>query len=582
MPTDAPTAVLAVFCMTLLVISAAFVLAVPDGVSLTTVASAMTPAVFFAAGLIAWRRRPHNRVGMLLLLTGLAIWLTGLTLSSLPLLQTVGLAASTLPLALTLHLLLAFPTGRVRGRPSRFIVLTGYLISTVFELPLHLVGDTAPAVWASDTARTLAAVTGWAQMALGVSSMLGAAVLIARRALSLDVRERRQVEPMVWYRILCCLVIAVTGVAFRTTSEPVVLALLGTIQLLAVTGLPLVFLGGLLFGSFGRTGQVNEMMIRVGTSTPTAAELSQAVAAALGDPDAVVVYARSAGTGYVDEAGHDVPEPDTRTRVIFPARHDGRVVGGILHRPSLVADHAVLDVLAGIVAMAIDQQRLLAEQRSLVAGLQAREWELRSSRRRLLQAEDHERRRIARDLHDGAQQHLVALGLTSRLVSRTTTDPAAARAAGEVADGLVDLLAEFRALIAGIMPAPLVERGLLAAIDHLARRMPMPTRVVVRGMPERLPEDAESTLYFMVSEALTNVIKHASADAVDVTLEMVGTPEVPRVAVTVADDGAGGADLSGGTGLRGLADRVATLGGTLRVESTSGSGCSVRAEIPCG
>ena len=217
-----------------------------------------------------------------------------------------------------------------------------------------------------------------------------------------------------------------------------------------------------------------------------------------------------------------------------------------------------------------------------MADLQAREGELRGSRRRLLQAEDLERRRIARDLHDGAQQHLVALGLHSRQISRSTTDPDAARAAKEVADGLVDVLAEFRSLISGIMPAPLVERGLLPAIDLLARRMPMPTRVVVRGMPQRLPQEAESTLYFMVSEALTNVIKHASAGSVDVTLEMVGTPEARRVAVTVADDGTGGADLSGGTGLQGLADRIATLGGTLWVEPANGCGSSVRAEIPCG
>ena len=581
MRNDSATAVLALFCVTLLVITLAFVLATPDGLSLPIMASAMTPAVFFAAGVIAWRRRPHNRVGMLLLLTGLAIWLTGLTLSPLPLLHTVGLVASTLPLALTLHLLMAFPTGRVRGLPARTIVLTGYLISTVFELPLHLVGDTAPAVWSSDTARSLATATGWAQTVLGVSCMLGAAVVIARRALSFDARERRQVEPMVWYRILCALVIAVTGAASKTSSQSL-LDVLGSIQLVAVTGLPIVFLTGLLFGSFGRTGQVNEMMIRVGAATPTAQELSQAVAAALGDPEAVVVYARAAGSGFVDEAGDEVAQPPASRREIFPARHDGRVVGGILHRPTLVADHAVLDVLGGIVAMAIDQQRLLDEQRSLVADLQAREGELRGSRRRLLQAEDLERRRIARDLHDGAQQHLVALGLHSRQISRSTTDPDAARAAKEVADGLVDVLAEFRSLISGIMPAPLVERGLLPAIDLLARRMPMPTRVVVREMPQRLPQEAESTLYFMVSEALTNVIKHASAGSVDVTLEMVGTPEARRVAVTVADDGTGGADLSGGTGLQGLADRIATLGGTLWVEPGSGCGSSVRAEIPCG
>src|SRR5690606_29261833 len=114
-----------------------------------------------------------------------------------------------------------------------------------------------------------------------------------------------------------------------------------------------------------------------------------------------------------------------------------------------------------------DQQRLVAEQHALVA-------ELQRSRRRLLQAEDAERRRIARDLHDGAQQHLVVLGMTARQLSRTTTDPGVADTAAEIADGVSRVLAEFRDLIAGIMPAPLQDRGLGPAVELLAERMPIP------------------------------------------------------------------------------------------------------------
>ncbi len=594
---DPATIVIGVLCSALLAVSAAFALDSSAGQGDTAGGSesasggpwlALLPtgisAVFFAAGIVAWRRRPHNRVGLLMILAGAASWVAGLTLAPLPALQAVGLAGASLPLAVTLHLLLAYPTGRVRGRLAKAIVLAGYAISTVLEVPNYLIGDSSVAVWTSDSARSFAAVTAWAQTVVGASCMLGAAVVVARRGLQYPAAERRLLEPMVVYRVVCSLVIALTAVCTRLTIGPTALAASADVQVLAVVGLPIVFLVGLLFGSFGRTGEVSEMMIRVGTSTPTDAELSRAVSLALGDPEARVVYARSDGTGFVDAAGREVRGPtagNAHTVAVFPVRHDERLVGGILHRSSLVADPGVLAVLGGIVAMAIDQQRLLAEQRALVADLRARELDLTLSRRRLLRAEDDERRRIARDLHDGAQQHLVALGLTSRRLSRSTTDPDAARRADELADGLVDLLAEFRALIAGIMPAPLLERGFVPAIDVLAARMPIPTRVTVKVALERLPAEAESTLYFMVSEALTNVIKHAGASSAEVTVEMIVTSSASRLVVTVSDDGRGGAEVSNGSGLRGLADRIASLGGSVRVESPRGLGCSVRAEIPC-
>ncbi|MDQ2849296.1 MAG: histidine kinase [Actinomycetota bacterium] len=147
----------------------------------------------------------------------------------------------------------------------------------------------------------------------------------------------------------------------------------------------------------------------------------------------------------------------------------------------------------------------------MISELRTRESELYRSRRRLLQAEDVQRRRITRDLHDGAQQHIVFLGLMARRLSRSATDPDVAASAVDIADGMTGLLAGFRDLIAGIMPAPLLDRGLVPAVQLLAERMPIPTTVTAYVPAGELPTDAESTLYFTVSEALTNVVKHAAA-----------------------------------------------------------------------
>lgn len=566
----------------LLVIGASFSFSAPGGSTLLTALPLMVSLLFVIAGLIAWRMRPHNRIGLLMLLTGLSFWLAGLVDAPVPFLTTVGVAARALPLAMTLHLLLAFPSGRVQTRSSRILVVIGYLASTVLQAPQYLVGDGPLAVWNSGDARSLAGGVSWVQTGIGVFALLAASALITARASRSDPAERRQLGPMAWYRIVSPVVIAVAAVTIRVAGESALREAAAYVELLAILGLPVAFLVGLLFGSFGRAGAVDEMVARIGAATPSPVELTAAVAAALGDPTATVVYARGNGAGFVDGAGREVAGPSADSRVLYPVWYAGRIVGGIVYRDGLIADDSIMAVLAGIAGMAIDQQRLVAEQRALVADLRAGEVELRSSRRRLLRAEDTERRRIARDLHDGAQQHIVVLGLAARRLSRRTSDPDAASAATLIADELTALLVEFRDLIAGIMPAPLLERGLAPAVELLAARMPIPTTVTVRAPPDELAAEAESTMYFLVSEALTNVAKHSRASSAEVTIDRVGYPTGDRLAVTVADNGAGGADPSRGTGLRGLADRIATLGGTVRIDSPAGAGSSVRVEIPCG
>ena len=218
-----------------------------------------------------------------------------------------------------------------------------------------------------------------------------------------------------------------------------------------------------------------------------------------------------------------------------------------------------------------------AEVHRLNAELHARLEDLAASRARIVAAGDVERRRLERNLHDGAQQRLVTLSLALRLaIAKLDSDPAAARAAFEEAgDELARALEDLRELARGLHPAVLSDRGLRAAVEMLAGRSPVP--VEIAAIPEeRLPEPVEAAAYYLIAEALTNVTKYAGASAVIVNV----TAGEDTVVVEVSDDGVGGADPSAGTGLRGLADRVEALGGSLAVSSPPGAGTSLRAEIP--
>jgi signal transduction histidine kinase len=223
------------------------------------------------------------------------------------------------------------------------------------------------------------------------------------------------------------------------------------------------------------------------------------------------------------------------------------------------------------VGIALENARLHAE-------LRARLEELRGSRIRILEAAQSERRRLERDLHDGAQQRLVALSLELGLLGeRLNADPEASRALRQARGELVESLHELRELARGIHPAVVAAHGLEVALESLVARVTVPVRLTV-DVARRLPERIEMAAYYLVSEALTNVAKHASASSARVDV-IHGNGEL---SVEVVDDGVGGANSDAGSGIRGLADRVEALGGRVRVWSPGGGGTRVRAEIPCG
>ena len=226
-----------------------------------------------------------------------------------------------------------------------------------------------------------------------------------------------------------------------------------------------------------------------------------------------------------------------------------------------------------------EARRLAAENAGLRAELEVQLEEVRASRARIVQATYETRRRMERDLHDGAQQRLTMVEMTLRAAIRhlgPSADPELSRTLAEAVEELGAGAAELRSLARGLHPALLTERGLMPALDALASRSQVPVDVH-HATVGRLDPSVESAAYFVVSEALTNVMKHASASRVDLMVECDGATLV----LEVSDDGSGGATVDAGGGLRGLSDRVAALNGHLRVESPSGRGTLVHVELPC-
>jgi signal transduction histidine kinase len=240
-------------------------------------------------------------------------------------------------------------------------------------------------------------------------------------------------------------------------------------------------------------------------------------------------------------------------------------IAAIVHDPALLDDAEQIRAAGAVAALALENQRLQAELRSKVK-------ELGASRARIVESGYAARRRLERDLHDGAQQRLVSLALSLRILrSRVEGDRDAVRELDAARSELDQALGELRELARGIHPSVLTDRGLDAALDGLARRAPLPVKLD-QTPAERLPDRVESAAYFVVAEALTNVAKYATVNA---------SRHGRRVLVEVSDDGVGGADPATGSGLRGLRDRVSALGGRLEVDSPPGQGTTVRATIPC-
>ena len=535
---------------------------------------------FAGTGLYAWARRPENNIGPLMSAVGFAWLLQGLATSNDSVVFSIGILSRPLAYALLVHLLLAFPSGRLETRAQRWLTALVYIDVTVLQLASFVFEDTT-ASYANCNAcpanpilildsQTLYGLTNGLQGACALIVLVGLVGVLYRRWRRNAPGQRRVLAPILSVGGLALLLVVVATVAdssgARAISDGAFIAALTVVALI-----PFAFLVGLLRSRLGRAEAATAVVGRLGEAADRTA-MREALADALGDPGLEVAYWVPEVESYVDADGDPValPEPGSG-RFATEVEHDGRRLAAIIHDASLEDARDLVRTVGAAAAMTLENERLDAELRAKLA-------ELRASRSRIVEAGYEQRRRLERDLHDGAQQRLMALGINLRLVrERIEGDP---REAAELLDAsmqeLNEATAELRELGRGIHPAVLTDRGLEAALKGLAGRSPVPVELV-ETPDDRMPSSVESAIYFVVAEALTNVARYAEAQSAKVSVVRRNS----QVEVQVSDDGVGGADPEQGSGLSGLSDRVAALDGSLDLTSVAGDGTTVRATIPC-
>jgi signal transduction histidine kinase len=531
---------------------------------------------FIGTGLYAWWRRPTNRFGALMAAVGFTFALGVLTASDNQIVFTIGVLLSSVYFVVFAHMVVAYPDGRLERAWHARLLVAGYALAVLGPLPQLLWGFSPdmPCDGCPESALLIEHNDNLRAIFNGVTSVLGVAivavvlVILLRRWSQATAPQRRALAPVLWSGVVMLVLLAgalgtdAAGVSGATDA-------LSTAGLFVFASVPWVFLFSLVRSRVIRAGAVSELLLALGEA-PGTGSLRARLADALGDRSLDIVFWLEDKKKWVDSDGHVVALPSDGVQSWTPVEREGRRVGAIVHDPTLSAEPELLRSVAAAAGLAMENERLQAQ-------LRARVEELRTSRARIVEAGTQERRRLERNLHDGAQQRLVALSLTLRLAQgKLRADP---DRADELLNGaqeeLTLALGELRELARGIHPAILSDRGLGPALEALAGRAPI--AVQLTEVPQDpLPEPIEAAAYFVVAEALTNVVKYAHASQATVRVSRYNGHAV----VEIADDGIGGADPGRGSGLRGLADRVSALDGSMELDSPAGSGTRLRAEIP--
>lgn len=519
-------------------------------------------AVFWtwiAAGLLAWWRRPANGIGPLIVLGGVALYLGGIANVPAPAYAPINSVFATSVLAVAVHILHAFPSGRLRGRLSIATVVLGYVVAVGFDT----LATSLPRIAENGG-------SGTAQTLLGVLVMAVTAVVLTRRLVAADRAHRRVLLPLFAYGILSVLLIPIVPVATRALGlEPQVS---GAVQLCVLAGLPIAFLLGVLLGGFRRTTAIETLSAWLALSGTTRPAVGRAIASTLGDDSLRVVYWVPERDAYVDDTGAEVDRDESGPgRAWIDVRVDDRLVGAIGYDSRLIGDPSAVRRAGEVLAIAIDRERLTAE-------LIASNKELVTSRLRLVEAAFRERSRIARDLHDGLQVQLVLLALEAQTIANSPdASPVVGAAAEQLRRGIDAAAADLRSLVHNVLPASLSEQGLTAAAEDLVDRLEMPATLESDIDEGRLSSATAHTAYLVLAEVLANAVKHSRATSLNLGLHQ----RAGRLLVEVGDDGVGGARVGAGAGLRGLVDRVIAIDGSIEIESRAGEGTRVRVELPC-
>lgn len=529
---------------------------------------------FIGTGLWAWHRRPENRTGMLMTGVGFAWFLSSLSAAEAEAIYAVGLVFDSLPYALLFHMIVTFPSGRATGLFERALIGVGYFATTALVWPRLLVFDPrancdcAANPLLLDSRPGVSDALESAQEAVALVALASLIALFVRRWRNAQGRQREALAPVMAAGALAAFAVGAEVVAEIAGASTTTLRIAEAVGLVTVAVVPFAFLTGLLRTRLSREAALGALVERLRLREGS---VRDALADALGDPTLSLAYWVPGRNRFVDADGRPVELPGAGSqRAASTVERDGVPVAAIVYDRGAADDSSLVRGAGAAAALALQNERLEAELRSRLD-------ELAESRARLVRAADQERRRLERDLHDGAQQRLVALALDLRLARNRLDDGSPeAELIDQAQEDLAEATDELRELARGLHPAVLSDHGLGAALRTLADRAPF--KVQVSGTSaERFPPAVESAAYFVVAEALTNVARYSAASQVRVRARR----ENGRLLVEVSDDGKGGADPSTGSGLNGLADRIAALDGRFSVESPEGRGTTIRAEIPC-
>lgn len=529
--------------------------------------------VMVGAG-IASAANGEERIGLLVTLAGYS-WLLERLLGAIDN-QVVYSASAFFPglwVALLLWALLTFPSGRFRSPLDRVLV-TGFAVLQIggqWLITLTIPrweprGGTGPNEMALFPNDPLAENVTKLADRITIPLLLLIAVILVHRMVTATPPVRRSYG-FVWVGgIVLCLLLAL-----------LITAGLGWVDFDEAYGRWLEYLAGIipitmavsLFAA--RVAQDRLVSLVVDLEAGERGDrLVASLRKALGDPALDLVYPAPGGEGWIDGAGESVDvDEESGQRVVTPVVYRGANIAALVHDPVLLRNPERLSTAIAAAGLAIDNERLQAELRATLADVLA-------SRTRIVEAGDRERRRVERNLHDGAQQRLVALGLTLNLAARQAeSDPAVAALLVEARADLDEATSELRELARGIHPAVVTDLGLGGALETLAQRPGTPVSLEL-DLPDQLPDQIAVAAYYVVAEALTNVNRYAAATGVVLHAVMANG----SLRLTIADDGRGGATPRPGSGLEGLGDRVGALGGSLDLTSPVGGGTKVRVELP--
>lgn len=548
-------------------------------VSWTTL-HAIVPLVFAACAGVAWAIGPSRLPARLMVVFPL-VWVP------LAFLRVIEDLAWLWPFVYGLHLwwavltgilVLVYPRGWLVDRVDRWIAGIALVASLGYLLGVLLLGqpaasvcDCAPNPYRIAEAPTLFAVIDIGYRIVGVVL----AIVIAGRLLVRWVRGSVPARTVAFLMPIALIAWVITLAAQAITYAAAGTAdlVLDTVSLVAIASIPISFVAGISHARNMRARVADLMRItREGADRGLWAE---SLARTLRDASVRVFWWDDEHGRYADAAGQVLDDDDADRRgdhgLLPVASPTGVPIALIRHDRVLTDNMRLLDGVSSALRLSVDNGRLRSEiERTLE--------QVRQSRSRIVEAGDEARRGIERDLHDGAQQHLVSLGMRLRLAANQARDRGVEPLAVEL-DGTIgmlnDALRELRELAQGIHPSLLSSGGLALAVPELAGRCPVPLEIEVQP-GGRLPEVVESTAYFVISEALANIAKHAQATRGWVRAAVDGG----ALELVVRDNGVGGASVEAGTGMLGIIDRVDAVGGRLVVESPAGSGTTITVRIP--